>query len=102
MVHLVSIALGGALGALARYAITALSHVITGFSGLGTLVANLTGSFLIGVFWVLLHHIQVSPHLKFFLITGLLGRLPHSQPITWKSFSSYLPERYGWGWGICC
>ncbi|NQY75276.1 MAG: fluoride efflux transporter CrcB [Candidatus Margulisbacteria bacterium] len=73
MLHILSIALGGALGALGRYGLTLLSHSITGFSGLGTFVANIVGSFLMGMGWMLLHHINVSTTTKLFLMTGCLG-----------------------------
>lgn len=59
------VALGGAIGSVLRY----LTGLAVGFP-YGTLVVNVTGSFLIGVLWVALASRAVAQPL---LITGLLG-----------------------------
>jgi len=70
----VLVALGGALGSLARYA--AQSSLAFPY---GTLAVNIAGSFLIGLIWVLLA--PRGPAILF-LMTGVLGGFT-----TFSSFS---------------
>jgi CrcB protein len=69
---LCAVALGGALGTLARYALECGLPTASGHFPTATLVINLSGSFLIGL---LLPFALVSPHslLRPFLVTGILG-----------------------------
>lgn len=71
---LVYIALGGALGSLARYGIGGWIHSRVG-AGLpwGTFVVNLTGSLLLGFLVRLLEGTAASAELRAFLTIGLLG-----------------------------
>ncbi|RMH73168.1 MAG: fluoride efflux transporter CrcB [Gemmatimonadetes bacterium] len=68
------IAVGGALGAICRYVVSGLAHqlVPTTFPW-GTLVVNLTGSFLIGFLWALFEELWLSPSLRLLIFTGFLG-----------------------------
>ena len=78
--------LGGSLGAASRYGIglLAVKFLGTGFP-YGTLIANLTGCFLIGFLFALAERAQlISPDLRLLLITGYLGAL--------TTFSSYALE----------
>lgn len=72
-----AIAMGGALGAMGRYAITAYTFpVFENRFPLGTLVVNVLGSMLIGVCYVLIIEKSVlAPEWRNFLITGFLGAL---------------------------
>ncbi len=74
MKNIVSIALGGSLGALARYY---LSKLITDFSGgifpWGTLIVNVSGSLLIGFFYGLADKIILPVELKAFITIGFIG-----------------------------
>ena len=85
MKHLVAIALGGSLGAVARY-ITAKN--IQSLSGqlfpLGTLFVNMMGSFLIGIAFSIFENIAVSRDLRSFLTIGFLG--------AFTTFSTYSLE----------
>ncbi len=67
--------LGGGLGSLARYIIgTAINVRIGGRFPLGTMVINITGSFLIGVFMILLtEKLQPHPNWRLLLVVGFLG-----------------------------
>lgn len=84
MTHLLAIAAGGALGALGRYGVTQGVHGLLGRGfPYGTLTANVIGSLIIGVLFVLLIERQeVSPELRGFLIVGFLGAFT-----TFSSFS---------------
>ena len=69
------VVLGGGLGSLLRYvASTAINARIGGRFPLGTMVINITGSFLIGVLMVLLTEpLQPHPNWRLLLIVGFLG-----------------------------
>lgn len=75
MINLAAVALGGALGALMRYGVVAyLFPVLPNRFPIGTLTANVIGSCLIGVFYVVIMQKQwLGPEWRFFIITGLLG-----------------------------
>lgn len=73
--QVIAVALGGALGALARYW---TANLITGWLGrdfpYGTLAVNIVGSLLIGFLSViLLERTAIAPEWRGFLIVGLLG-----------------------------
>lgn len=69
-----AVALGGALGALGRWA---ASSWIQGRTGLqfpwGTLGVNLAGAFLLGVAYGTFEHIQLSAATRAFMTLGFLG-----------------------------
>jgi len=65
---------GGGVGALTRYVIgSAISTRVGGRFPLGTMVINITGSFLIGVLMTLLTERLSHPNLRLLLVTGFLG-----------------------------
>ncbi len=70
---LLQVALGGAIGASARYMtnVAAMRLIGPGFPW-GTVVANVAGSFLMGVIVVALAH-KDATRMAPFLMTGLLG-----------------------------
>lgn len=75
MKQLLFIGLGGFIGSIARYGVSKLNfswqfHHIP----MGTLVVNLVGSLLIGLFaGIFVHQVTYSENLKLFLITGICG-----------------------------
>ncbi|KUJ84737.1 fluoride efflux transporter CrcB [Microbulbifer flavimaris] len=73
----VAIAVGGAIGAILRHLITVWSYpVFNGKFPLGTLIVNVTGSFLIGVAYVMIvDRGLLSPEWRLLLMTGLFGAL---------------------------
>lgn len=74
MHHLLFIGLGGALGALARYALS--NHVRglwTGAWPMGTLLVNASGSLCIGVIFVLIERAALHPDWRGVLMVGFLG-----------------------------
>ncbi|HAD10026.1 MAG TPA: fluoride efflux transporter CrcB [Porticoccaceae bacterium] len=70
-----AVAMGGALGAVGRYGINALVYSLMGTRfPLGTLVVNVLGSLLMGVFYVLIVERQMLPGpWREFIMIGLLG-----------------------------
>lgn len=72
--RLIAILAGGALGTLARYALSVLAHhrLGTGFPW-GTLAVNLAGCFLIGLLWAWADRAPFPPLLASFTFIGFLG-----------------------------
>ena len=75
--HLITIgfvAVGGAIGAVARYGVNvSASHLFGHGFPWGTLIVNVVGSFLMGVAIVKFAQIEISAPLKTMMITGFLG-----------------------------
>jgi CrcB protein len=68
--------IGGALGTLARYAIGVLALPISGQLPWGTIIINITGSFVIGLFGTLTlasGRFPVSDTMRLFVMIGLCG-----------------------------
>jgi CrcB protein len=82
------IALGGGLGAISRYSLTALLPTRPGQFPWGTFTINVLGCFLIGVLMVLITEVW-SPHrlVRPFLGVGILGGF--------TTFSTYAEEIRG-------
>ena len=72
---LIPIAIGGAIGAMARYGASLGIHSLTGHGfPYGTLFVNITGSFAIGVLYILITESAAElGHYRAPLIVGLLG-----------------------------
>lgn len=87
-----SIALGGALGAVLRFTISTLAQeqmgdpFLWGHFPWGTLVVNVVGSFLIGILFQFFDQTIVSPDLQLLLLTGGLG--------AFTTFSTYSLETF--------
>lgn len=69
------VALGGGIGAACRYLLTQFSNAHGGtIFPYGTVLANVIGSFLIGLLFVFFEaHSNLSPVRKLLLVTGVLG-----------------------------
>jgi CrcB protein len=68
--------IGGALGTLARYAVSVLAAPYSRDMPWGTIVINITGSFVIGLFGTLTlasGRFPVSDNLRLFVMIGLCG-----------------------------
>ena len=78
------IAIGGALGSMARFAAVGYLTPMLNFRfPIGTFVVNILGSFLIGVAYVVIVEKQLIPaEWRLFFITGILGGFT-----TFSSFS---------------
>ena len=74
MTNLFLIAAGGALGASLRYLTSIFFKYFFYYSFVGTLVVNVLGSFLVGVFIYLLQNKILSQDvIRYFFIIGVLG-----------------------------
>lgn len=87
--HALAVAGGAALGALSRWLLGLWLNPLLSMLPLGTLAANLSGAYLIGVAVGWFHlHTGLPPALKLLLITGFLGGLT-----TFSTFSAEVVER---------
>jgi len=75
MIRYILVAMGGMLGAVARYGLAGwISNATQGRFPYGTLAVNLTGSFVIGFFLTLaLERFTWSPELRLLFTVGFLG-----------------------------
>jgi len=73
---LLSIGIGGFIGAILRFSISGwVGKVTTTSFPFGTLSVNILGSFFIGFLFLYFQHTNLSPTQKALFITGLLGAL---------------------------
>jgi CrcB protein len=84
MMQWLMIAIGGALGSIARFAAVGyLTPMLNYRFPIGTFIVNIVGSFLIGVAYVVIVEKQlIPPEWRLFFITGILGGFT-----TFSSFS---------------
>jgi CrcB protein len=84
------VVIGGGGGALARY--VAASAIMTRFGGkfpMGTLVINVTGSFLIGLLMTMLtERFKVDPAWRLLLVVGFLGGYTTFSSFEWETYST--------------
>ncbi|HEY2384365.1 MAG TPA: fluoride efflux transporter CrcB [Terriglobia bacterium] len=81
---------GGGGGALARYVIgTAIAEKAGGrFPSLGTMVINITGSFLIGLMMTLLTQRLANPNWRLLLVVGFLGGYTTFSSFEYETFQA--------------
>ena len=66
--------LGGGLGAVSRHGVFVLMQNVSSLNfPFGTLAANLSGSFAIGLLWGLFEGTHLSQEARLFIFTGFLG-----------------------------
>ncbi|MDA8887935.1 fluoride efflux transporter CrcB [Hellea sp.] len=91
------VAIGGALGASARYSLSLLiSKIYISDYPLGTITVNILGSFLMGfiVGW-LSSKVNDASNLMLFLGVGLLGGFTTFSTFSLEAFSMYEKKDYG-------
>ena len=92
-----AIGAGAALGAWLRWGLGLLLNPLLVAVPLGTLAANLTGGFLIGVALGVFHqYTHLAPELKFFIITGFLGGLTTFSSFSGEVMERFLAQQYTW------
>ena len=91
------VALGGAIGSVARYGVGALAAQLLGPEfPWGTLLVNLTGSFLIAlVMHVALSGTAISLELRIFLSTGITGGFTTYSSFNYETLALIDQRAYG-------
>jgi CrcB protein len=84
----IGISIAGAAGALARYAVDGLvANRTDGGFPWGTLAVNVTGSFLLGVLFVLLaERFMVAPWIRSSLLIGFIGAYTTFSTLSLETF----------------
>jgi CrcB protein len=102
MFKLFSVAAGGALGAVLRYAVSGWSYrIFPGVFPWGTLAVNLLGSLVIGILWGLFEDAMVSQSARLFLLPGILGAFTTFSTFSLESFHLIRDGEYGFvAWNI--
>ena len=92
-----AVGIGAALGAWLRWALGAALNTMLPTLPLGTLLANLTGGYLIGIaVAVFEQNASLTPELRLFIITGFLGGLTTFSTFSAESVGLLSTGRYGW------
>ena len=88
--HIMLIFCAGGLGALSRFALTALVNKMAG-SGFpwGTLAVNILGCFIFGLIWAYLNHQTLPDTTRLIMLVGFVG--------SFTTFSSYIFDSYALG-----
>ncbi|WP_160688443.1 fluoride efflux transporter CrcB [Clostridium sp. C2-6-12] len=96
MQRIIYVGIGGGIGAALRYLIT--KHSVNLFNSsipFGTLIVNVIGGFLIGVIMELsISTDLISPNLKLFLTTGIMGGLTTFSTFSYETISLISDGRY--------
>ena len=88
LLKLISVFIGGGIGATLRYGLTVLSSKYISTPLIGTFSANIIGCFLIGCFFgFVLNKVEEVPQAtKLFITTGLLGGLTTFSTLNFEVF----------------
>lgn len=100
MLAVLSISLGAAFGALARWQLGLLLNP-GGLMPWGTVAANLLGGYLIGLLMSVLQALpELNPLWKLGLITGFLGALTTFSTFSDEVVTEFLAQRHGLAMGM--
>lgn len=95
MVKVLLVGVGGFAGAIARYALSGLTHrLLDGRFPYGTLIVNILGCFLIGLimYWVNYRGL-FNPDTRTFLTIGILGSFTTFSAFAYESLEMILDQR---------
>ena len=97
MTRVALVALGGAIGSVARYGVGAVAAQVLGSAfPWGTLFVNLSGSFLIAlVMHVALAGTAISLDLRVFLTTGIMGGFTTYSSFNYETLALLNQRAYG-------
>lgn len=92
-----AVGIGAMLGAWIRWGLGAGLNLIVPNLPLGTLVANLTGGYLIGIAYEFFsQHGDLSLEMRLLIITGFLGGLTTFSSFSAEAAGLLSSARYGW------
>jgi len=93
---LFAVAVGGAVGALARLGVSSWVHALAGTSfPWGTLVVNVSGSFLFGLLYRWMETTTASPALRAGVLIGLLGAFTTFSTFSYEAVVLARDGQYG-------
>jgi fluoride exporter len=97
-VNLLLIAIGGALGSVARYLLSTFVLRVTGtLFPLGTFVVNVIGCLVFGaIAGAATQRVQIAPALRLFLLTGILGGFTTFSSYAFESFALVRDGQFVW------
>jgi fluoride exporter len=97
-VNLLLIAIGGALGSVARYLLSTFVLRVTGtLFPLGTFVVNVIGCLVFGaIAGAASQRVQLAPALRLFLLTGILGGFTTFSSYAFESFTLARDGQFVW------
>jgi len=96
--NLLAIAIGGAIGAVARYLLSAFVLRVSGtLFPLGTFVVNVIGCLVFGaIAGATAQRIEMSPTVRLFLLTGILGGFTTFSSYAFESFALIRDGQFVW------
>lgn len=98
MKHVLFIALGGSIGAIARYGIAKYVNQLTGgVFPWGTLTVNFIGLFIVGFLFELFEKTMVPSEVRVFLTIGFLGALTTFSTYGMETITLLRNGQYGLG-----
>jgi fluoride exporter len=94
---LISVGVGAILGAWLRWGLSLAFNAVVPMLPLGTLISNLIGGYSIGLVLGYMEHVQaLSPEIRLFLTTGLLGGLTTFSTFSVETSALLLRQEYLW------
>ncbi|MBF0182812.1 MAG: fluoride efflux transporter CrcB [Magnetococcales bacterium] len=94
---LLAVGLGAACGAWLRWWLGLLLNPLFPTLPLGTLAANLSGGYLVGLaFAFFSHHTLLPPEIRLFVVTGFLGGLTTFSTFSAEVVALLLQQEYLW------
>jgi len=96
--NLLAIAIGGAIGAVARYLLSTFVLRVSGtLFPLGTFVVNVIGCLVFGaIAGATSQRVQISPTVRLFLLTGILGGFTTFSSYAFESFALVRDGQFAW------
>lgn len=95
--NIICVGIGGCIGAVLRYIISINTVKLFGSFPIGTLIVNVLGGFLIGVIMELSQCTNMSPRLKIFLTTGIMGGLTTFSTFSFETITLFSDSNYVFG-----
>ncbi|NRW27980.1 CrcB protein [Clostridium beijerinckii] len=94
--RIIYVGIGGGIGAVIRYLVTKQSaNLFNSSIPIGTLIVNVVGGFLIGMISELSMSTDlISPNLKLFLTTGIMGGLTTFSTFSYETIGLISDGRY--------
>ncbi len=101
LLSIAAVSAGASLGALLRWILSERLNPLLPALPLGTLAANLVGGFGVGLAlgW-LAQHTELSPQVRLFIVTGLLGGLTTFSTFSAEVVAHLEQGRWFWAFGL--